>query len=214
MTILSDVGLTSFATMAEKCAGTVAHTAPAHFRLWAGHKPTCRRLISIALLLVLFLTACQPSTVISTLEAVVAAAEIALPVIGAAAGLPPQTTAGIVGYLQMVDLAITQASVILAGPGTSAQKSAQIAQAFAAIAAGCNCIPPGTPQTVVAVVNAVAQAVARFLSTMGAAPVAKGIAPSSSVPPNIKVTRTDRSELTKIRQRAEVNMAALKGVKK
>ncbi len=116
----------------------------------------------------LLLSGCQPSTVISSLEAVVAAAEIALPVIGAAAGLPPATMAGIVQYLQLVDVAITRSATILAGTGTVAEKSALIAQAFAGIANGCGCIPAGTPQTVVAVVNAVIQAISKFLVNVGA----------------------------------------------
>ena len=127
-----------------------------------------KNLISIIpilfLILALCTAGCQTSTVISTLENVVSAAEIAIPVIGAATGLSAATSAKIVSYLQEVNIATAQAATILAGTGTSAQKAAEIAKAFAAIAAGCNCVPPGTPQEVVAVVNAVAQAVLQFLS--------------------------------------------------
>ncbi len=170
-----------------------------------------RKCAAAVLLAVLLLAGCQPSTVITTLEAVVASAEIALPVIAAAAGIPPATTAAIVQYLQLVDVAITRASVILASSASSADKAAQIGVAFAGIAAGCNCIPPGTPQTVVAVVNAVAQAVSRFLATMGAVPGPQGIAPASV--PEYKPSGTDRTALVKIRRRAEKNLTDLKGVK-
>jgi hypothetical protein len=159
----------------------------------------------LIVLLALFLVACQQSTVIATLENVVSAAEIAIPVIGAATGLNPATTAAIVSYLQQVNIATAEAATILAGAGTSAQKAAQIIQAFAKIAAGCNCVPPGTPQEIVAVVNAVAQAVLQFLTNFP---------PTPAPPPVVKVSAGDRTKLTSIRTRAEANMAQLKGVRK
>jgi hypothetical protein len=157
------------------------------------------------LILVLLTSACQQSTIISTLEGVVSAAEIAIPVIGAATGLNPATSTAIVSYLQLVNIATAQAATILAGPGTSAQKAAQIVKLFAGIAAGCNCIPPGTPQEVVAVVNAVAQAVVNFLTNFP---------PTPAPPPVVKVSSGDRAKLTSIRTRAEANIGKLKGVKK
>lgn len=175
---------------------------------------TRKQFTAIMLVPILFLTACTPSTLISTLEAVVSAAEIALPVIGAAAGLPPQVSVGIVQYLQTVDGAIVQASTILAGPGTSAQKSAQIVQAFASIAAGCNCIPPGTPSVIVNVVNAVAQAVGRFLANFPQRTANESSRAPSAPLPEIKVGRSDRAALSKIRSRAVENMANVKGVVK
>jgi hypothetical protein len=157
------------------------------------------------LILALCTAGCQTSTIISTLENVVSAAEIAIPVIGAATGLSSATSALIVSYLQEVNIATAQAATILAGTGTSAQKAAQIAQAFAAIAAGCNCVPPGTPQEVVAVVNAVAQAVLQFLTNFPSTP---------ATPPVVKVTAANRTALALIRTRSEKNAANLKGVKK
>jgi hypothetical protein len=163
------------------------------------------KLAPVAVLILLLLSAaCQTSTIISTLEGVVTAAEIAIPVIGAATGLNPATTTAIVSYLQQVNIATAEAATILAGTGTSAQKAALIAKAFAAIAAGCNCIPPGTPQEVVAVVNAVAQAVLQFLTNF----------PPATPAPAVKVTASDRTALASIRTRAEQNAAKLKGVKK
>lgn len=156
--------------------------------------------------LVLFSAACQPSTVVSTLEAAISAAEIAVPVIGAATHLNPATSAAIVTYLQEVNIATEQAATILAGTGTTAQKSAQIIQAFAKIAAGCNCVPAGTPQEVVAVVNAVSQAVLNFLTNFKP----QGVVTT----PAIKVTASDRAALAKLKDRAVQNAAKLKEVKK
>jgi hypothetical protein len=84
----------------------------------------------------------------------------------------------------------------------------QIVQLFAGIAAGCNCIPPGTPQQVVAVVNAVVQAVLNFLTNFHTVGIA------ASAPVKIKISASDRTKLASIRTRAEKNLANLKGVKK
>jgi hypothetical protein len=162
--------------------------------------------LPVFIALVVFSLACQPSTVVSTLENVISAAEIAVPVIGAATHLNPQTSAAIVTYLQEVNIATEQSATILAGTGTTAQKSAQIVQAFAKIAAGCNCVSAGTPQEVVAVVNAVAQEVLNFLTNFKS----QGVITT----PPIKVTARDRTALGKIQARAVQNAAKLKGVSK
>ena len=169
-------------------------------------KPLTVIAVVLILLLALFLVACQQSTVISSLEAAVSAAEIAIPVIGAATGLNPQTAAAIVRYLQEVNIATAQAAGILANSGlSSAQKAAAIVQAFAKVASGCNCLPPGTPQEVVTVVNAVAQAVLNFLTNFK---------PTPAPPPVVKVTASTSAALAKLRTRSEQNAAKLKGVKK
>jgi hypothetical protein len=162
--------------------------------------------LPVFIALVLFSSACQTSTVVTTLENVISAAEIAVPVIGAATHLSPATSTAIVSYLQEVNIATEQSATILAGTGTTAQKSAQIIQAFAKIAAGCNCVPAGTPQEVVAVVNAGAQAVLNFLTNFKA----QGVIATSP----IKVTASDRTALSKIQARAVQNAAKLKGVSK
>jgi hypothetical protein len=166
--------------------------------------------------LVLFSAACQTSTVIATLENVISAAEIAVPVIAAATHMSPATSAAIVSYLQEVNIATEQAATILAGSGTTAQKATQVVQAFAKIAAGCNCVPAGTPQEVVAVIQAVAQAVQNFLTNFQTpAPLAGvGNQPGQKPGPSLKVTASDRTALTNIRMRAVQNAVKLKGVSK
>ena len=156
------------------------------------------------LILALLTVGCQTSTVISTLEGVVSAAEIAIPVIGAATGLNPATATQIVAYLQQVNIATAQAATILAGPGSSAQKAASIVIAFAGVSKGCNCLPAGTPQEIITVVNAVAQAVLQFLTNF----------PPTTPVPAVKVSSANRIALGNIRTRAESNAANLKGVKK
>jgi len=158
----------------------------------------------------LFLAGCSPGPLIGSLEAVVIAAEAAIPIIAAAAGLPPQTTTLIVGFLELVLKAADQATTILAGPGTTAEKSAAIIAAFSNLAQGCNCLPAGTPEVVVNVIDAIAKAIAQFLTHFAPKPGLTG----SAVAPVIKIGRADRAALAKIRTRAEQNMSKLKDLKK
>lgn len=167
-------------------------------------------LCAIVLVLALVLNGCQPSTVISMLEAVVTSAEVALPIIGAATGMPIETSGRIIQYLQAVDAAVVEASSILAGPGTSAEKSLRIAQAFSQIAQGCNCVPAGTPQVVISVVDSVVKAVARFLTSVTPT---QGLYAGRVAPPKIKVSAQDRAALTDIRKRAEQHLTQLQTVK-
>ncbi len=91
------------------------------------------------------------------------------------------------------------------------EKSAQIVQLFGNIALGCNCVPPGTPQEIVTVVNAVAQAVSQFLTNFPAQSALKTAALAKPV--TIKISASDQTKLTGILNRAEANLAKLKGVK-
>jgi hypothetical protein len=163
-------------------------------------------MIAVALLLG---AACSQSQVLSTLSNVVGAAEIALPVLGQVNGTPPETIAAIERYLVAVGKATAAASDILAGPGTSAEKSARIVQAFAGIASGCNCVPAGTPTQVVNVVNAVSQAVLKFLANFPAA--TRGV---PEAVPAIEATPTNAKELTDIRKRSEAIIGAIERKKK
>jgi len=167
-------------------------------------------MVLVAVILLLALTGCSPGPLIGSLEAVVIAAEAAIPIIAAAAGLPPQTTALIIGFLDLVLKAADQATTILAGPGTTAEKSAAIIAAFSSLAQGCNCLPAGTPQVVVNVIDAVAKAIAQFLTHFAPKQGVTGAA----IPATIKIGRADRAALAKILTRAEQNMSKLKDLKK
>ncbi len=118
---------------------------------------------AIAAILMLSLLGCSTSP-IDILNLAVGALEIALPLIGPAAGVDPQTVTAVESYLNATSAAISQASDILAGPGTDGEKAAQIAQAFAGIA------KPFVPAKYTALVNAVADVakyVAQFLASTG-----------------------------------------------
>jgi hypothetical protein len=148
-----------------------------------------------AVLFTVLLSACSSSQIVASLEAVVAAAELAVPVIGAAGGIPPQTSAVIVSYLQAVGLATGKASVILAGTGTAAEKSAAIVAAFAQVAA-LN-LPPGTPAEIVAVINGVSQAVINFLSPFNPP------ATAARVGLNWKLSGRDKAKLADLKARSD-----------
>ncbi len=168
-------------------------------------------LMSMLSLVLLTGAACSQSQVLTTLSAIVSSAEIALPVIGEATGTPPATIEAISKYLRTVGIATAAAADILAGPGSTAEKSALIAKAFAGIANGCNCIPAGTPSRVVAVVDAVARSVLAFLANFpqSGARQMPGAAEAVEIKPG------EQKELVELRKRSEAIIGAIerKGVK-
>lgn len=122
-----------------------------------------RTLVAAGLAGVLLLAGCGTSQVITSLELAIDAVAAALPLIGPAAGLPADLTAQLEGYLGATSTAVSQASDILAGPGTDEQKAAQIVAAFAGIAVP---IVPAKYQGIATAIQQVAQMVAKFLATL------------------------------------------------
>ncbi len=132
------------------------------------------------LLLVLCLTGCTANQVITDLEMVLAGVETVFPIVASVANLPPAITQQVSTYLAAVSNATAQSSTILASPGTAGQHAAQITSLFAGIAKPL--LPAGTPANVAGAVDAVAQAVARFLANFaGAAPAAKNARAAQTV---------------------------------
>jgi hypothetical protein len=166
---------------------------------------TLQIVIAIALLVLIgiFLVACSSGTVIMALEAAVSAAEVAIPVVAGAVGLPPATLSTIMSYLQAVSEATSQASTILASTTTtSAQKSAAILQAFVTASKALN-LPPGTSTEVVSVVNAVATAVANFLTNF-----------ANAKPVPVTAKPADITKLATLKARPETSIVTLKGYTK
>jgi hypothetical protein len=110
---------------------------------------------------ILFLSSCSSNQAIADLQVAVDLADIAFQAVAASASIPPDVQTLVVNYLQATDTALSQASAILAGPGTSAEKAAQVTAAFAAAVKPL--LPAGTSQVVASAVNAVAAAIAKFL---------------------------------------------------
>jgi hypothetical protein len=162
--------------------------------------PLSAVVIALVVLMSLFMVACQQSSVITTLEAAISAAEVALPVIGAATGIPASTMAHIVTYLEAVNAATLQAAAILAAPGTSAEKAAAILKAFSTASAGLQ-VPPGTPQAVVTVVDAVVQAVLDFLNNFHHVTL-----------PNVAISSRAKAKLFSLKARSAANLQKLRAI--
>jgi len=117
---------------------------------------------AIAAILILALAGCGASP-IQILELAVTSVELALPIIEQTAGVDPATIAAVQNYLGAVSQGITKASDILAGPGTDAEKAAQIVAVFAGIAVP---VVPAQYQAIVTAVQQVAQNIAQFIGSL------------------------------------------------
>lgn len=118
----------------------------------------------IVALAILSLTACSGNQVTTTLQLVVVAAEAAVDTLGSTGSISQDVVQQIDGYLLATSDGVQFATDELASTDAPAVKASKIAQKFAGITAPN--LPPGTPQTVLAVVSAVSKAVLTFLSTV------------------------------------------------
>lgn len=121
-------------------------------------KPT-----AIVLAALLILSACSTSQVIANLQIALDAVAAGLPILSGLTNVPPEVVAQVETYVGATNQALGQASTILAGTGTDAQKAAQIAAAFAGIAAP---IVPPQYAAIANLVKTVAQDVAAFLASV------------------------------------------------
>jgi hypothetical protein len=121
--------------------------------------------VKLKLLLVmstlLLLVACT-ATVTTTISAVVTSAQITFPTIALQAQLDPATTATVNAWLAAEQVAIQETASIQSSSMTPAVQNAAIVAAFAVATEPV--LKPGTPATVVAIVDTVATATAVFLS--------------------------------------------------
>jgi hypothetical protein len=168
-------------------------------------------LVSFALTM---MTSCSQSQLITTLNAAVTAAEIAIPVIGAAVGLQPATLTAILTYLKLVSTFTGEAATILAGTGTAVQKSLLISEAAITITKGCNCVPPGTPSEVVTVVEAVVNAVGQFLANFPTTPAVKTAASTKAATVKINFSAADKVTLNQLKSRSDKMMVSLNAIRK
>ncbi len=168
-------------------------------------------LLVVITIITLVSLACQSSTLISTLDAIISSAEVALPIIAQAVGLPPATLTLITTFLSLVDKAIISATNILASNDTAQVKAQLIIAAFANLTNGCKCIPPGTPQVVVDVINGVLKAISKFLANFTTVTTTPSVLTAR---PNItiKLKRSDIDKLDGIRVRAEKHQRDIQGL--
>jgi hypothetical protein len=140
-----------------------------------------------------FLVGCGTSQVVSTLDAVVASAQAAVSVLGAAGQIPPGTVALIDTYLKAVSQAAMFASTEINSSDSTAVRITKIVQQFAMITAPN--LPAGTAQNIVAVIQAVTQAIASFLTNLQ--PVGVGTTAS------IRFSKSDLARLGAIHTKAQ-----------
>jgi phage-related protein len=156
----------------------------------------------------LFLVSCGTSAVIQALQLAVDAASIAIPLVASVTGVPPQTVALLLTYLEQVSRAIDGAATILASAGTPAQHAVAILALFAGIA-----IPDltGIPAAIVSAVKLVAERVAAFLANFNQSKLnAMGV--QAQQPQT--VSSGDRAKLAGIGAKAQANLAAIAKAKK
>ena len=90
--------------------------------------------IAAVLIILTLLSACTSSQIVTNLEIALDAISAGLPILGTVSGVPADVVTSAETYLTAANSALGQASTILAGGGTAAEKSALIIAAFAGIA--------------------------------------------------------------------------------
>jgi hypothetical protein len=146
----------------------------------------------------LFSSACQPSTaLVSSLQAVEAAAEAAVPVLSATGYIPAPLVPVVETYLNAVSVATAKTVAELDSTDTSAQKAAAIEGYWVGV------VVPGLPSSVsasaVAEIQAVNAAVQAFLAHLHGG-VAQAIVAANQ---SVSLTHADRAVLHDIESRAE-----------
>jgi hypothetical protein len=153
--------------------------------------------------LILILSGCSTSQVLSNLQIALDAVSVALPILAGLTGVPAPVVAAVESYVQATNTALGQASTILAGAGTDAQKAAQIAAAFAAIAVP---VVPAQYAVLVQLVATLAADVAQFLAGVPAATAAVAHASGATM---TKWSTRDREVLAHCTAVANSNAIAL-----
>lgn len=153
----------------------------------------------------LMLTACPAvQTPIQKLQIAIQAISVGLPIIGGLTGVPADVITDVLRYLGEANDALSQSATILQGPGTDAQKAAQITAAFASIA------KPEVPvkyQAIVDVVATVATDVAAFLANYPAGEL------KATAPKTTQLSAQDLTALRHAREKAAANTAAIEKLK-
>ena len=169
---------------------------------------THRRLfpsIAVVVAFTLFLTACSPSQAVRRLQVIVAATEVALPLVLAAAAisgapLTPALQQQILAYIKAVDGALDQTAAEMQSGEPAAVQASKITGYFAAAAAPNL---EGVPANIAIALEAISVAVAEFLKTYASGPPAQTVlaAPTAAAAP-VKLEHADLATLRNIQARA------------
>jgi hypothetical protein len=156
---------------------------------------------AIAALMIVCLVGCGQTTVIQNLQITLDAITTAFPIIAGLTTMPPATVTDVENYLDATNTALGQASTILAGPGTDAQKAAQITAAFAAIAQP---VVPPQYTSIVTLIGTIAKDVGTFLASL----------PAQTSTTTTTLSPANRAALSKASVSAAGNKTALRGVRR
>jgi hypothetical protein len=147
--------------------------------------------------LLTFTYACNTSTVVTYLNAVIAAADTAVAGLEVAGQIPAPIGTLITNYLATVSTAASESAIELQSSDTTAVKVQKITTYFAT-----SILPTFTniPPSIIASIQAVDAAVKVFLSSIGAGQpgLASARALPSTIPAHIPINRTDRTTLKEI----------------
>lgn len=157
------------------------------------------RRIALVTLLLVGLWACTSNQIIQSLTVAVDAAEVAVPLVAGAAGVPPAVVTMLENYLGAVSQALAQTTDILAKGEPPAQEAADITAAFAG--ATLPVLPPGLPGAVAAAVQKVAMLVAQFLAQLPAKTAAAARA-NAITPAPPQFSKKDLAKLGALHERA------------
>ena len=172
--------------------------------------------LSTIIVLSLIAVACD-GTALTALEAVITAAQVAIPALSATGAIPAATATLIVNYLDTVNTAVGQTATELATADTAAQKATKIAGFFATAVKPA--LPAGTPQNVVSIIQAVDIAITALLTSIGASTPAGGGAPQVVSSPK-GLAKVDMSQaaakqkLDELKQRNSANAQSLQMLQK
>jgi hypothetical protein len=159
-------------------------------------------LLIIVLIASLGLCSCSPGQVVQSLQTVITAAEIALPVILAGTNISAADQAKIVEYVSAVAQGTDEAALELASNDSTELKAIRVAAIFTSIATPH--LSPGTPQRVMSVISLITSAVVSFLDNFQ-----PNVSLAFSAPTYKKVSTTDAKALDQIRNRAQEVTAQL-----
>jgi len=158
----------------------------------------------LALILILCLASCTSSQTVTDLEVALDAISVGLPILGTVSGVPANVITAAEAYLAAANDALGQASAILVGPGTDAQKSALIIAAFASVAQPV--IPPQYA-AIGQLVNLVATDIAKLIAGL---PSPNGIRAQTVLgDPTHKWSSGDLSRIAHAKSVASSNATAL-----
>jgi hypothetical protein len=167
-----------------------------------------RRLaIGIAIAVCLCMIGCTQSQVINDIDIALSAAQVAIPIVAGAAGLPAARSAEILTWIQAAVKALGSVSNRLSVGGTTAEVSAGITADLAGVVAS---VPDmqGLPSSIATVVQALATDVQNVLASYGMRS-ALAVSSHSALGPGVHFGRSDQKRIAGLKAKDLAALAAV-----